>query len=98
MLATGSVWGLVVYCGKDTRINKNSKVPNTKMGKFDQEVDSLAKLLFVMMLILTIIITIFSGPVLDVKGITVSFIRYLVLLSNIIPVNTFYHKLDLDEG
>lgn len=86
VLASDSIWGLVVYCGKDTRISRNSKVPNTKIGIFDQEVDNLAKILFLMMLTLTAIITVFSNPVLDFKKILITFIRYLVLLSNIIPV------------
>lgn len=86
VLASGSVWGLVVYCGKDTRIAQNSRVPNTKMGLFDYEVDQLAKMLFLMMAILTVIVTIFSRPVLEIKHVSVTLIRYLVLLSNIIPV------------
>jgi phospholipid-translocating ATPase len=86
VLACNPIWGLVIYCGKDTRISLNSKLPTSKIGKFDREMDTLAKMLFMIMVLLTSVVTFFSEPVLDIRGISVSFIRYLVLLSNIIPV------------
>jgi phospholipid-translocating ATPase len=97
VLACSPIWGLVIYSGKDTRISLNSKRPQTKIGKFDREVDNLAKLLFMIMALLTIIITICSHPVLDLKGISVACIRYLVLLSNIIPVDQLI-DIDFDES
>lgn len=86
VLATGTVWGLVVYNGGDTRIARNSKLPKTKIGVFDREVNNLAKLLFLIMVILTCVVTVFSNPVLEAEHIVVTFVRYLILLSNIIPV------------
>jgi phospholipid-translocating ATPase len=87
VLACNPIWGLVIYTGANTRISRNSKLPQSKIGRFDREVDRLAKLLFVLMILLTGVVTLFSQPLLNVEWISVMFIRYLVLLSNIIPVD-----------
>lgn len=65
----------------------NSKLPSSKKGIFDREVDVLSKLSFMIMLILAGIITLFSSPPRDAKYITASFMRYLILVSNIIPIS-----------
>lgn len=67
VLATGELYGLVIYNGRETRMAMNSKVHSLKRGVFDLEVDYLSKLLFLIMLILTTIITFFSSPPLDFR-------------------------------
>lgn len=65
----------------------NSKLPSSKKGIFDREVDVLSKLSFMIMVILAGIITLFSSPPRDAKYIAASFMRYLILVSNIIPIS-----------
>jgi len=39
ILATGNIWGLVVYTGKETRMAMNTQHPRSKFGLFDHEVN-----------------------------------------------------------
>lgn len=55
VLATsGHVLAVVVYTGKETRTEMNSKEARVKMGKFDLEVNRLSKILFVFMIVLAL--------------------------------------------
>ncbi|CAD8189038.1 unnamed protein product [Paramecium pentaurelia] len=87
VLATGRIYGLVILNGKETRMAMNSKTPKTKFGILDDEVNWLSFLLFVMMSIMAGIVTAFSGQPATASVVTVAYIRYLVLLSNIIPIS-----------
>ena len=55
VLATsGHVLAVVVYTGKETRTEMNSKEARVKMGKFDLEVNRLSQILFVFMIVLAL--------------------------------------------
>lgn len=61
VLASGKIAGMVIYTGRETRMAMNSRQPRTKFGRLDNEVNFLAKLLFVMMLALSIVLVILDG-------------------------------------
>ena len=62
----------------------NSREPTTKLGKFDNEINHLSKVLFVIMLIFALIMNLF-------REISVYwplyFFRYVLLLASIIPIS-----------
>ena len=84
VITSGKVIGLVLYTGKDTRMEKNSKQPRSKFGIFDQEINYINKLLFVLMLTLSAILICFKG--FDYLWFILYF-RYMLLLSSIIPIS-----------
>jgi len=85
VLANGFVWGLVVHCGNETRMAMNGRTPKIKLGILDDEVNFMGLFLFLLMAILSAIVTAFSGFPLGPDLLTM-YMRYLILLSNIIPV------------
>ena len=48
VLASGTATGVVVHTGRETRAAANSAPPRSKVGSIDLQVNSLAKLLFVL--------------------------------------------------
>lgn len=84
MVAAGWMVALVVFTGKETRSKMNSREPATKIGKFDEEINHLSKVLFVLMMILALIMNIFRelNPLWPLY-----FFRYVLLLSSIIPIS-----------
>lgn len=86
VLANGFVWGLVIHCGNETRMAMNSRQPKTKFGLLDEEVNYMSILLFALMAVLSAIVTAFAGYPLNFGTIMTMYVRYLVLMSNIIPV------------
>ena len=48
VLASGTATGVVVHTGRETRAAANSAPPRTKMGSIDLQVNTLAKLLFLL--------------------------------------------------
>jgi phospholipid-translocating ATPase len=46
-VASGEAIGLVVYTGKESRMQMNISKPSTKFGKIDYEINFLSKLLFI---------------------------------------------------
>ena len=85
VLATsGYVLAVVVYTGKETRTEMNSREARIKMGKFDLEVNRLSKFLFLFMVAMA----------LGIVGLDrfrgqwyVNFFRFILLLSAIIPIS-----------
>ena len=75
---------IVVFTGKETRSQMNSRQPSTKIGRFDQEINHLSKVLFVIMLILALIMNIFRQV--NILW-PLYFFRYVLLLSSIIPIS-----------
>lgn len=70
--------------GQDTRIQMNIQDKQTKVGKFDLELNYLSKLLFMIMLIFSILLAFFSP---NFQGFLVTVMKYMLLLSTIIPVS-----------
>lgn len=85
VLATsGFVLALVVYTGKETRTEMNSKEPRVKVGRFDHEVNRLSKYLFLFMVIMSFFIVALNG----FRGNWwINFFRFILLLSAIIPIS-----------
>ena len=50
LASSGYVVAIVVYTGKETRSEMNSKEANMKIGKLDLEINRLSKFLFVFMM------------------------------------------------
>lgn len=60
-LATAKILGIVLYVGKETRTALNSKEPQSKMGRFDEEINENCKVMFGFMVIVSIIMETFNG-------------------------------------
>jgi phospholipid-translocating ATPase len=102
-IAVGEVLGLVVYTGKDTRSGMNMKKPKTKIAKVDSSINTLSKFLFCFTIVLALSLQVIGHlqQLFLIKQVTwvkiffdyantkfwVKFIRYLVLLSYIIPIS-----------
>ncbi|KRX07251.1 P-type ATPase, cytoplasmic domain N [Pseudocohnilembus persalinus] len=105
VLATRSVLAAVVYTGKETRMAVNSKHPQSKNGKFDEEVNDFSKKLFLLMVLMSFIMVLLAG---FSQHWLVQFFRYLLLLSSIIPISLrvnldfakaiFSYKIQQDES
>ena len=83
-LASGSCIGIVIYTGKETRSVMNSREPSNKLGKTDLEINHLAIYLVVLMLVMSLFLQSLSG---FTPNYPVTFFRYLLLLTNIIPIS-----------
>ncbi|EGR27281.1 phospholipid-translocating p-type flippase family protein, putative [Ichthyophthirius multifiliis] len=86
VLASGKIWGIVIYTGKETRVALNSRSAVCKFGQLDNELNYLSKLLFVFMLVLSIILVFLKGIITEFSTIVIIF-RYVLLLSSIIPIS-----------
>lgn len=67
VLANGYIWGLVVHCGNETRMAMNGRETKTKFGLLDEEVNFLSMLLFIMLAVLSALVTAFSGVAIELK-------------------------------
>ena len=80
----GFILGLVVYTGKQTRAQMNSKSPSSKVGLLDLEINFLSKVLFILMVIL-------SATIVSINGFHTNWyifiFRFVLLLSSIIPIS-----------
>lgn len=84
LASAGYVLAAVVYTGKETRSEMNSKFAHTKIGKLDMEINRLSKFLFVFMVLMSIGIVALDG----FKGNWyINFFRFVLLLSAIIPIS-----------
>lgn len=84
LASSGFILGMVVYTGKETRAQMNAREPNTKFGKLDFELNRLSKLLFVLMIIVSLGIVAldnFQGHW------VIKFFRFILLLCSIIPIS-----------
>ena len=104
VLAAGYLIGVVIFTGKETRVNMNSREPNTKIGRFDMEVNYLSKVLFVIMLVLAFIMNVYN----ELNWLWfLYYFRYVLLLASIIPISLrvnldfskayFSYKMSNDE-
>ncbi|GAN01981.1 aminophospholipid-transporting P-type ATPase [Mucor ambiguus] len=92
VLASGSAIGFVIYTGKDTRAVMNTNHPKTKVGLMDQEINQLAKILFIVTLALSVIMVGLNG----FRGVWYIYVfRFLILFSSIIPIGL---RVNLDMG
>ena len=80
----GSAVGLVVYAGAETRAAMNCDPPTSKVGLVDLEINSLAKLLFVLSTLVSLMMLMLKGW----SGAWVqSLVRFVILFSSVIPIS-----------
>lgn len=85
MLASGTVLGLVIFTGKETRISLGTMSPRTKVGILDWEINRMSKILFGVLFLLTIVVVVLQSP--GWEYLPIQFTRILILLSSIIPIS-----------
>lgn len=61
LASSGYVAAIVIFTGKETRAEMNSKPGPTKVGKLDLEINKLAKLLFLFMVLMSACIVALNG-------------------------------------
>ena len=83
-VSKGAVTAIVMYNGKDSKIMMNGKDTGVKRSKVNDELNTYSKILFVVMLGLSIGIVYLKGVYTNVF---VQVFRYILLLSTIIPIS-----------
>lgn len=84
LASTGYILGMILYTGRETRAQMNSKMPRSKIGLLDAEINFLSKVLFVLMMIISGIIIVLEG---FVGSWYFKYFRFVLLLSSIIPIS-----------
>ncbi len=93
VLACSTAVGVVVYTGRETRSQMNSSHPRTKVGKIDQELNYLSKVLFAFMFVCSLFTIACNGFQGSFGVNMINFFRFLILLSSVIPISL---KVNLD--
>lgn len=91
-VVSGEVIGVVIYSGKETRISQNSRTPQGKNGKTDEEINKLSKILFCFLAFLTVVLFLLSGQFKSSNW-YLFIVRTFILLSSVIPISM---KVNLD--
>ncbi|XP_031222002.1 probable phospholipid-transporting ATPase IIB isoform X2 [Mastomys coucha] len=92
VVASGTVIGVVIYTGKETRSVMNTSNPKNKVGLLDLELNRLTKALFLALVVLSVVMVTlqgFAGPWYR------NLFRFLLLFSYIIPISL---RVNLDMG
>jgi phospholipid-translocating ATPase len=90
VIASGSVLGLVIYTGTETRSALNTNSPPSKIGQTDTELNGLSKVLFLITIGVASILMLLKG----LSGFWyIYFFRFVLLLSSIIPISL---RINLD--
>ena len=85
-VASGEIIGMVIYCGAETKMALNNRMPIKKYGKTDNEINFLTKMLFCILFILAAFILFLSGNIILDDWI-VYLVRVFLLFSFIIPIS-----------
>lgn len=85
VLTNGNIVGLVAYVGRETRISMGGSSARTKFGILDEEINLMSKVLFLLMVLLTILYLLMQQP--PLAYVPIQFMRMLILLSSIIPIS-----------
>jgi len=105
ILAAGKVYGMVLYTGKEMRVVMNTISPRSKVGLLEDEVNLLSKVLF-------FVLTGIAIGMVGMQGFNsdwpVQLIRFIILLSSIIPISlrvnldfsklTYCRMINVDKG
>lgn len=86
VLALGTVIGMVVYAGQETRQLLNTTRLGVKTGLLELEINSLSKILCVTVFVLSVVLVLARGFPLS-KTWYLDIFRFLILFSTIIPVS-----------
>ncbi|XP_060030052.1 probable phospholipid-transporting ATPase IIB isoform X2 [Erinaceus europaeus] len=92
VVASGTVLGVVIYTGQETRSVMNTSHPKNKVGLLDLELNQLTKALFVALVVLSLVMVALQGFVGPWYR---SLFRFLLLFSYIIPISL---RVNLDMG
>ncbi|XP_077730227.1 putative phospholipid-transporting ATPase IIB isoform X7 [Canis aureus] len=92
IVASGTVIGVVIYTGKETRSVMNTSNPKNKVGLLDLELNQLTKALFVALVALSVVMVTLQGFVGPWYR---NLFRFLLLFSYIIPISL---RVNLDMG
>ncbi|KAH7648587.1 hypothetical protein FG379_002057 [Cryptosporidium bovis] len=86
VLTCGKIYGLVIYTGIESRslMNTCTKSLRKKTGLLDEQVNTLSKILFILLFISSFILVFCKG--FDALW-YISFARFMLLLSSIIPIS-----------
>ena len=85
VIASQGVLGIIIYTGKESRARMNSSTPKLKIGVLDEELNKSNVYLFVIMLVLSLILTILKGINLSWTTLFI-FIKFMILFCAIIPI------------
>jgi phospholipid-translocating ATPase len=78
---------LVVFVGKETRINMNISKKRNKFGSFDNELNQASKIFFVIMFIVSVWMECSGGSKFKWEPFTIGVVKYILLVSSIIPIS-----------
>ncbi|KAF7683962.1 putative phospholipid-transporting ATPase IIB [Astathelohania contejeani] len=92
ILATGTIYGGVIYTGKDTRAVMNTAKPVNKLGLIDRELNRYSIILSSAAILLSMIFTVLRG--ISYNSVTTC-IRFIVIFSAIIPISL---KVSIDTA
>uniref|UniRef100_A0A8C8B4B4 Phospholipid-transporting ATPase n=1 Tax=Otus sunia TaxID=257818 RepID=A0A8C8B4B4_9STRI len=92
VVASGTVIGVVIYTGKETRSVMNTSNPKNKVGLLDLELNQLTKALFSALVALSVVMVTLQGFVGPWYR---NLFRFLLLFSYIIPISL---RVNLDMG
>ena len=84
VVASMKIIGIVIYTGKETRAIMNSSVPKVKIGILDKELNSNNIYLFVIMFLLSLILTICRRAE---SNFVIILLKFVVLFCAIIPIS-----------
>ncbi|KAK2195223.1 bifunctional P-type ATPase/HAD superfamily/P-type ATPase [Babesia duncani] len=90
IIAAGTVYGLVIYIGKEARASLNARRARYKISCFDWEVNLMSKALFTMLVAMSFTMVIPKG---FVGQWYIWLIKFLLLFSTIIPISL---RINLD--
>ena len=86
VLAVGEAVGLVVYTGKESRMEMNARSPRTKVGKTDEEMNKVSIFLFCFVMVLAVSNLFLSGVFFRERW-YIYFFKNVLLMSSIIPIS-----------
>ena len=85
VIASQGVIGIVIYTGKESRARMNSSTPKLKIGVLDDELNKSNVYLFIIMLILSLLLTALKGIYLSWSTFFI-FFKFIILFCAIIPI------------
>ena len=85
VLTNGTVIGLVIYIGTETRISMGSTTARTKVGIIDLQVNFLSKMLFFLLFLMAVLFILLQWT--EPEYILIQSMRMIILLSSIIPIS-----------
>ncbi|GAM24916.1 hypothetical protein SAMD00019534_080910 [Acytostelium subglobosum LB1] len=92
VVASGNVIGCAMYTGRESRCQMNTSMPATKVGLLDNEINTMSKLLFLLLCFLGFVMICLKG----FRGYWYIYLfRYILLFSSIIPISM---RVNLDLG